>query len=71
MASSTDWDELLWAWQGWMNFSGRPVVNMYEDLVKVLNRDAEDNGKTKLYDGRSENRFDRFIRSVVSHINIY
>lgn len=54
-----------------MNFSGRPVVNMYEDLVKVLNRDAEDNGKTKLYDGRSENRFDRFIRSVVSHINIY
>jgi peptidyl-dipeptidase A len=44
MASSTDWDELLWAWEGWRNVSGRLMPDMYEEFVSLLNQAAVLNG---------------------------
>jgi len=44
MASSTDWNELLWAWQGWRDVSGRLMPEMYEEFVGLLNEAATING---------------------------
>ena len=45
MATSTDWNELVWAWQGWRNESGRRMPNMYEEFARLLNKAAVINGK--------------------------
>lgn len=44
MASSRDWDELLWAWEGWRNVSGRRMPEMYEEYAGLLNMAANMNG---------------------------
>lgn len=44
MASSRDWDELKWAWEGWRNVSGRLMPEMYEEYAGLLNMAAEMNG---------------------------
>ncbi len=45
MATSRDWDELLWAWQGWRNESAREMPPMYEEFVGLLNQAATMNGE--------------------------
>ncbi|XP_063989219.1 angiotensin-converting enzyme [Diachasmimorpha longicaudata] len=39
MAKSRDWDELQWVWMEWRTKSGRPIRDLYQQLVK-LNNDA-------------------------------
>ena len=46
MATSRDWDELVWAWQGWRNESSRQMPPMYIEFVDLLNEAAVLNGKT-------------------------
>ena len=45
-ATSEDWDELVWAWQGWREESGAKMPDMYEEFVDLLNEAAELNGKS-------------------------
>ena len=45
MASSRDWDELLWAWEGWRNASGRVMPSTFEEYVGILNDAAQMNGE--------------------------
>ena len=49
MAYSRDWDELLWAWQGWRNESSREMPPMYVEFVDLLNEAAVLNGKAFLF----------------------
>jgi peptidyl-dipeptidase A len=44
IATSTDWDELLWAWQGWRDASGKQMPDTYEEFVGLLNEAARLNG---------------------------
>lgn len=44
MANSTDWNELVWAWQGWRDASGKKMPDMYEEFVVLLNEAAVING---------------------------
>jgi peptidyl-dipeptidase A len=44
IATSTDWDELLWAWQGWRDASGKQMPDMYQEFVGLLNEAARLNG---------------------------
>ena len=44
MANSTDWDELLWAWQGWRDATGKLMPDMYAEFVDLLNEAAVMNG---------------------------
>jgi peptidyl-dipeptidase A len=44
MGSSRDHDELLWAWIGWHNASGRPMREPYTELVRNMNEAARNNG---------------------------
>jgi peptidyl-dipeptidase A len=44
MASSRDYDELLWAWIGWHNVTGRPMREPYIELVRDMSEAARDNG---------------------------
>lgn len=43
MSNSTDWDELLWAWEGWRNETGRHMPNDYEKFVNLANEAARMN----------------------------
>ena len=45
MATSRDWDELLWAWEGWRDVTGRLMPDMYEEYAGLLNHAADMNGK--------------------------
>jgi len=45
MAESRDYDELLWAWSGWHNVTGRPIKSLYVQLVDAMNEAARDNGQ--------------------------
>ncbi len=45
MAESRDYDELLFAWQGWRNASGRELRNSYKRYVELANLAAKSNGK--------------------------
>ena len=49
LASSTDWDELLWAWQGWRDVSGKTMPDQYEEFAGLLNKAAGLNGKVNEY----------------------
>ncbi|KAK2143387.1 hypothetical protein LSH36_845g01017 [Paralvinella palmiformis] len=44
MSSSRDWDELVWAWEGWRNESGRKMPDTYEQFAELLNKAAVING---------------------------
>lgn len=45
MAESRDYDELLFAWQGWRNASGRELRSSYKRYVELANLAAQSNGK--------------------------
>ena len=45
MATSRDWNELTWAWEGWRNESGRKMPDLYEEFVSLQNQAATMNGK--------------------------
>lgn len=45
MAEFRDYDELLFAWQGWRNASGRELRNSYKRYVELANLAAKSNGK--------------------------
>jgi hypothetical protein len=44
MAESRDYDELLFAWQGWRNASGRELRQDYKRYVQLANKAAALNG---------------------------
>jgi peptidyl-dipeptidase A len=44
VATSTDWNELVWAWQGWRDVSGKLMPDMYAEFVGLLNEAAVLNG---------------------------
>ncbi|KAA0725565.1 Angiotensin-converting enzyme [Triplophysa tibetana] len=44
MAQSRDYDELLFAWQGWRNASGRELRSSYKRYVELANFAAQSNG---------------------------
>lgn len=44
MAESRNYDELLFAWQGWRNVSGRELRQRYERYVELANLAARSNG---------------------------
>ncbi|KAJ8384193.1 hypothetical protein AAFF_G00207410 [Aldrovandia affinis] len=44
MAESRDYDELLFAWEGWRNVSGRILRDDYKEYVKFANKAARLNG---------------------------
>ncbi|XP_075415793.1 angiotensin-converting enzyme-like protein Ace3 [Tenrec ecaudatus] len=44
MATSRDQKELLWAWQGWRDATGRPLRTTFERYVQLSNKVARLNG---------------------------
>uniref|UniRef100_A0A672PYN2 Angiotensin-converting enzyme n=1 Tax=Sinocyclocheilus grahami TaxID=75366 RepID=A0A672PYN2_SINGR len=46
MAESRDYDELLFAWLGWRNASGRELRSSYKRYVELANLAAKSNGHT-------------------------
>jgi len=42
---TSDWETLLWAWQGWRDESGKKIPDMYEEFVELLNAAALMNGR--------------------------
>ena len=40
-STSRDWDELLWAWEGWRNVSGKEMKPLYIKMVLLLNKDVK------------------------------
>ncbi|XP_028414004.1 angiotensin-converting enzyme-like [Dendronephthya gigantea] len=46
MAKSRDYDELLQAWWGWRNESGRKMRDVYRRFVELKNKGARENGYT-------------------------
>lgn len=49
MASSTDYDERLWAWEGWRAVVGKMMRPLYEEYVELKNEVAELNSKSQLF----------------------
>lgn len=43
MAKSRDWDELQWVWTEWRRVSGRPIRDLYLQLVTLTNDAARMN----------------------------
>lgn len=46
MADSTDYNERLWAWEGWRADVGRMMRPLYEEYVELENEVARLNGKS-------------------------
>lgn len=46
MADSTDYDERLWAWEGWRAGVGTMMRPLYEEYVELENEVARLNGKS-------------------------
>lgn len=44
LAKSNDENELLWAWKGWRDASGKKFPDKYEEFVYYLNKAAKMNG---------------------------
>jgi peptidyl-dipeptidase A len=44
MADSRDYDELLWAWSGWYDATGKQMKASYIKLVEYLNLAAQEKG---------------------------
>lgn len=45
MATSRDYDELLWAWVGWRNETGRKMRDLFLSYVELQNEGARDIGR--------------------------
>lgn len=45
MATSRDYDELLFAWKGWRDASGKKIKNNYKRYVELSNKAAVLNGQ--------------------------
>lgn len=43
MANSTNWEELLWAWKGWRDETGKKMPGDYEKFVELANKAAKMN----------------------------
>ena len=48
MATSRDYDELLWAWEAWHN-SSRPIKPLYVEFVNKSNEAAKENGELRIF----------------------
>lgn len=46
VASSRDWEELVWAWQGWRDVTGRKMRKPFIEFSQLLNKAARLNGYT-------------------------
>ncbi|XP_074116979.1 angiotensin-converting enzyme-like isoform X1 [Sminthopsis crassicaudata] len=44
MASSQDYDNLLWAWKGWRDMAGRAILLHFPEYVELSNKAAQLNG---------------------------
>ena len=44
MMDERDPDVLKWAWKGWRDVTGKNMKSLYTDLIKLLNKGADDNG---------------------------
>ena len=44
MATSRDYEQLKWAWQGWRNATGPRMKDLYAQLVDKMNEAAVDSG---------------------------
>ena len=44
MATSRDYDELLWAWQSWHNCFGVQMRSLYTQFVNLQNEVAQESG---------------------------
>ncbi|KAM9006207.1 angiotensin-converting enzyme isoform X2 [Sarcophilus harrisii] len=44
MASSQDYDNLLWAWKGWRDKAGRAILPHFSEYVELSNKAAQLNG---------------------------
>lgn len=45
MATSTDWDELVWAWKGFRDAVGIPNKPLFARYVDIANQGARANGE--------------------------
>ena len=45
MASSNDWDTLLWAWEGWREETGPKIKDLFPRSVELSNKAAVIGGK--------------------------
>jgi hypothetical protein len=43
MAKSRDWDELTWVWTEWRRKAGKPMRDLFEQLVDLTNEAARYN----------------------------
>jgi peptidyl-dipeptidase A len=41
MARSRDWDELAWTWTEWRRKSGKPMRDLFEQMVDLTNDAAK------------------------------
>lgn len=48
MANSRDYDELLWAWKGWHDASGKKMRSTFTETVQIQNKAARENNYTDL-----------------------
>lgn len=50
MATSRNYDELLWAWRGWRDKAGRAILPFFPKYVNLTNKAAQLNGHTNAGD---------------------
>lgn len=69
MGTSRDYNELLWAWQGWREVVGRPLKDQFTKLVDLLNKGAREHewGDYGHY-MRSEYEIGNDLNSTVSQL---
>ena len=46
MATSRDYDQLLWAWEGWANATGFFMKDLYTEMISLQNKAARAYGYT-------------------------
>ncbi|XP_046341575.2 angiotensin-converting enzyme-like isoform X2 [Haliotis rufescens] len=59
MATSTDPEKLLWAWDGWRNATGPPIKPLYLQYVELLNQGAVQNEYKDYGDYWRDHQFDQ------------
>ncbi len=47
--TSRDWDDLVWAWKGWRDATGKHMKQDYEDHVVLMNKKAKLSGTSLFY----------------------
>jgi hypothetical protein len=63
MAKSRDWDELTWVWTEWRRKAGRPMRDLFEQLVDITNEAARYNSKISNFEKK---RFKNLLFSTSS-----